>query len=46
MDEDTPEEFSEPEQPVNDPEGAILHPVEVLGVFEAAPDEECLLPGR
>jgi len=40
MDEDTPDDFVEPEQPVNDPEGAILHPVEVLGVFEAAPDED------
>ena len=40
MDEDTPEDFSEPEQPVNDPEGAILHPVEILGVFEASPDED------
>ena len=40
MDDETPNEFNEPEQPVNDPEGGILHPVEVLGVFEAAPEED------
>ena len=36
MDDETPEDFIEPEQPVNDPEGGILHPVEkrLLWVFK------------